>query len=153
MPLTQGSDEVFEVGLRVAAVALLTLLGAVVLGWAPLVPASLVLLGALYGGRLAYDDVPLDETVAVFAAGLIVIAELAYWSLEERERVRDVPGEALRRVAVVALLGVGALVVCSALLAFVDAVRARGLAVDLVGAAAAAAALVAVVLLARRQAS
>ena len=152
MQLIQGSDDVFAVGLRVAIVAVLTLLGALVLGWSPLVPASLVLLGALYGGRLAYDDAPLDETVAVFAAGVVVIAELAYWSLEERDRVRDLPGEALRRLAFVALLGVGALVLCSALLALVDVLRARGLAVDLIGAVAAAAVLAAVVLLARRQA-
>lgn len=151
LPLARASDDVFEVGLRVAIAAVLTLLAALVLGVPWLVPTALILLGGLYGGQLAFDDVPLDAAVAVVAAGLLVTAELAYWSLEERERAKTEGGEGLLRLAVVALYGMGALVVAVTLLALVDAVRARSLAVDLVGAMAAAAALAAVVLLARRQ--
>jgi hypothetical protein len=81
-----------------------------------------------------------------------VTAELAYWSLDERDGVRAERGEALRRVAYLAALGVAALVAATALLALVEAVRMRGLAVDLVGAAAAAAALLAIVLVARARA-
>jgi hypothetical protein len=152
LPLTRASDAVFGVGLRVAIVALLALLAALVLARPALVPASLVLLGALYGGQLAYDDTLLDGAVAGFAAGLLLTAELAYWSIEEREDLKADPGAGFRRLAVLALHGIGALVVAAMLLAVVDVVRARGLAIDLVGAAAAAAALGAVVLLARRQA-
>jgi hypothetical protein len=79
-----------------------------------------------------------------------VTAELGYWSLEEREDVHVGPGEQLRRLAVVAGLGLAALVTSAALLALADAVDAGGLAVDLLGAAAAAAALLIVVLFARR---
>jgi hypothetical protein len=151
LPLVRASDQVFEVGLRVAIAAVLTLLAALVLARPSLVPAALVLLGGLYGGQLAYDDAALDSAAAAFAAGLLVTAELAYWSVEERERVRAERGDGFLRLAVVALLGVGTLVVAASLLALVDAVRARGLAIDLVGTVAAVAALAAVVVLARRQ--
>jgi hypothetical protein len=59
------------------------------------------------------------------------------------------PGDDLRRLAYVAALGVGALLVAAVLLALADAIRARGLGVDVVGAVAAACALVAVVFFAR----
>jgi polyferredoxin len=86
----------------------------------------------------------------LFAAGLFVTAELAYWSLEERERVQTEPGTVLRRFAFVALLALGALIVAMLVLAVVDAVEAKGLALDVVGAAAAAAVLFVVVLVTQR---
>lgn len=130
--------------------ALLALVAALVLGWPSLVPGALVLLGGLYGAQLAVDDAVLDAAAPLFAAGLLVTAELGYWSLEERERVQVEPGEGLRRLSFVALLGLGALVVAASLLALVDVLRTSGLAVDLIGAAAAAAALIAIAVLARR---
>ena len=79
----------------------------------------------------------LVERIAVLVAG--------------RENGRPESGQGLRRAAFVALLGVAALVVAGVLLALVDDVRARGLALDLVGAVAAAAVLVTVLVTARRQ--
>ena len=153
LPLARAEENaLLEVGFRVAAVALLALVAALVLGWPSLVPASLVLLGGLYGAQLAVDDAALDAAAPLYAAGLFVTAELAYWSLEEREDVKAERGEELRRVAFVAALTLGALAVAAGLLALVDAVRAGGLAVDLVGALSAATALIAAVLFARRRA-
>ena len=125
-------------------------MGALVLGWAPLLPASLVLLGGLYGAQLAIDDAPLDGPAALFAAGLLVTAELGYWSLEERGAVKGEPGEGLRRAAFVSALALGALVVAELLLVLVEGVQAGGLAVDLLGAVAAGAVLLLVVVIARR---
>ncbi len=139
-----------EAGARVVLVALVVLVASLVLGWAPLLPAALVLLGGVYAAQLYVDDATLDGAAPLFAAGLYVTAELGYWSLEERERVEAEPGEGLRRVAVVAVLGLVALVISALLLSLADIGRTRGLAVDVLGAAAAAAALLAVVLLARR---
>lgn len=136
--------------MRVAAVALVALVAALRLGWSPLLPTSLVLLGGIYAAQLSVDDAALDGVAPVFAAGLYVTAELGYWSLEEREGVKAEPGEGFRRLAFVAALGLATLLVAAALLALVDAVRAGGLAVDLLGALAAAAALLVVVLAARR---
>jgi hypothetical protein len=139
------------VSARVVLVALVALLAALVLDAAALIPVSLALLGSVYATQLYADDLALDGAAALFAAGLYVIAELAYWSLEERGNIRAEPGESLRRLAVLALLGLVALVVSAALLTLADLVRARGLALDLLGAAAAAAALVAVALAARER--
>ena len=138
------------VGVRVAAVALVALVAALVRGWSPLVPTSLVMLGGIYAAQLGVDDAPLDGASTIFAAGLYVTAELGYWSLEEREGAKGEPGDGLRHLAFVAAQGLAALLVAFALLVLVDVVRARGLAVDVVGAAAAAAALFAVLRFARR---
>lgn len=143
--MTRASDAMASAGIRIAAVAVVALLAAVVRGWAPLVPFALVALGALYAAQLAVDDEPLDTAVPVFAAGLLLTAELAYWSLEEREGLHGERGEVPRRLALVAGLGVATLLLTATLLVVVDAVRARGLAVDLAGAAAAALVLLSIV--------
>ena len=114
-----------------------------------LLPAALLLLGGLYASQLAVDDARLDGAAPLVAAGLLATAELGYWSLEEREQARTDPGESVRRVGFVAVLALGALLVSGMLLAFVDLVRARGLAVDLVGATAAALVLTVVIVVQR----
>ena len=55
--------------------------------------------------------------------------------------MRGDAGDGLRRAALVALGGVAAVVVAGGLLVLVDAVRTRGLALDLLGALAAVAVL------------
>ncbi|MBA3376058.1 MAG: hypothetical protein H0U00_09655 [Actinobacteria bacterium] len=105
-------------------------MSALVLRWPSLLPASLLLLGGLYGAELALDDPALDGAAPLFAAGLLVTAELGYWSLEECDAVKAEPGESLRRAAFIALLALGALLVGSLLLVLTDGVRAGGLAVD-----------------------
>ena len=136
--------------MRLSVVGIVALVAAVVLGWSTLIPAAIVVVGGVYATQLAIDDAGLDGAAPVFAAGLLVTAELAYWSLEESECVRGDAGDGLRHAAFVAALGVGALLVASLLLALVDAVSTRGLAIDLLGTVAAAAALFAVVFVARR---
>jgi hypothetical protein len=141
---------VLEIGVRGAAVAVVALIAALVLGWPRLVPLSLVLLGGAYALYLAVDSPPLDVAASAFAAGLLITAELAYWSLEEREAVVAERGEALRRLGFVAILGASALVLSGALLALADLARTRGLAIDLLGAAAASTLLLSLAVLARR---
>jgi hypothetical protein len=148
--LARAGDLATAIGARIAAGALLCLVAALVLGLPRLVPLSLVLVGAAYAVYLLVDDAPLDPAAPVFTAAILVSAELAYWSLEERERVRTDPGEALRRVALLAAFATLALVLSGALLALADSAGAQGLAIDLLGAGAAAAALLTIVLYARR---
>lgn len=119
------------------------------LEWSALIPVALVLVGGIYAAQLAIDDAPLDAASPVAAVGLMVTAELAYWSLEERDHVQGQAGSGFRRAVFVAVLGVGTLLVASMLLVLVDAVRTKGLALDLLGAAAAAAALFTIVIVAR----
>jgi hypothetical protein len=145
-------DESFRVaGARVAAVAFLVLVAALVLGWTSLVPVAVALVGGLYAAELAIDDAPLDAATTGMAVALLVAAELAYWSLDERYPIPGDPGDGLRRTAFVAVTGVGAAVVAALLLALVDAIRTRSLAVDLAGAVAAVAVLVTILLAARAQ--
>jgi hypothetical protein len=149
--MVRGDESFREAGARVAAVACLVLVAALVLGWTSLVPVSVALVGGLYAAELAIDDAPLDAATTGVAAALLVAAELAYWSLDERYPIPGDPGDGLRRAAFVAVTGVGAAVVAALLLALVDAIRTRSLAVDLVGAVAAVAVLVTVLLAARAQ--
>jgi hypothetical protein len=151
LALAGAGDGTLEVGARLAAVALVSLVAALVLGWSSLIPVSLVLLGAAYATRLAVDDAPVDTKAPLFAAGLFLAAELAYWSLDERIAAKADAGEDLRRAAVVAALGLGALAAAGAVLAAADVAQARGLAVDVLGALAATAALLVVLLVARRE--
>lgn len=150
MPIARGGDALQAPGIRAVGVAFLLLVGALVLGWASLVPAAALLVGGLYGAQLAIDGAPLDVLVPAVAAGLLLAVELAYWSIDERTRWMGEPGDGARRVALVALVAIAAFLVAALLLTFVDAVRANGLALDLIGAAAAAAALAIIMLQAGR---
>jgi hypothetical protein len=149
--MSRGEDAFQEVGVRIGAVAVVALVAGVVLGWAPLIAVAAALAGGLYATELALADGPLDVAVPAVAAGLLLCTELAYWSLEERTRWRGEAGDGLRRAAFVALLAVAACLVAASLLALVDAIRARGLALDLLGAVAAVTVLVTVLVVTRAQ--
>ena len=129
------------------------LVAAVVHGWAWLIPASITLVGGAYAAELAIDDATLDLAAPLVAVGLVLAAELAYWSLDERNRATGDAGQALRRTALVALAAAGTLLLGGVLLALVDEVRARGLALDVLGVLAAAAVLITVAVIARDQSS
>jgi hypothetical protein len=150
LPISRGSETFQGAGVRIGAVAFVALVAGVVLGWAPLIPLAAALAGGLYAAELAIADAPLDVAAPAVAAGLLLCAELGYSSLEERTRWLGEAGDGLRRAGFVALLGVAAFLVAATLLALVDAVRARGLALDLLGAAAAAAVLAMIMVLAGR---
>ena len=151
VPMSRGGATLQEVGVRIGALAFVALVAGVVLGWAPLIPVAAALAGGLYAAELAIADAPLDVAAPAVAAGLLLCTELGYWSLEERTRWRGEVGDGLRRAAFVALLGVAAFLVAATLLALVDAVRARGLALDLLGALAAVTVLATVLVVARSQ--
>ena len=117
------------------------------------VPAAIVLLGGEYALVLSVEDPTLDTRAAVVAAGLLVIAELAFWSLELRAEITDEPGSYARRLAVLALLALGALALSGALIAVVDLAGRGGLAIEIAGAVAAFAAFVLLWSLSRRPAA
>jgi hypothetical protein len=153
VPVARGQGQFDDADVRVAAVAAVALIAAIVQGWSWLVPASIAVVGGSYAAQLAIDDVPLDAAAPLVAAGLLLAAELAYWSLDERNRATGDAGQGLRRTALVALGAAGTLILGSALLVLVDGIRARGLALDVLGVLAATAALVTVVATARDQSS
>jgi hypothetical protein len=135
---------------RLGGVALVLLVAILVRGWPRLLPLPVLLLGGMYGTQLVVDEAAIDTGAAAVAAGLLLTAELAYWSLDERVHVPAEAGDASRRVVYVALLGAGAVVVSLALLTLADAFRAQGLAIDLLGAVAAGVAVAGAWALARR---
>lgn len=150
--MTRAGGALESASVRVGVLALVVLVAALVLGWTLLVPAAVALAGAMYGIQLALDAEPLDTVAPVIAAALVLTAELAYWSLEEREHLPGDAGDGLRHAAFVAVLGIAALLLGGALLALVDRVRAESAALDVLGAIAAAAVLAAVVIAARGRA-
>jgi hypothetical protein len=123
------------------------------LGWTSGIAWTLVLLAAEYAAALAArNDVDVDAGAPLVGAGLLVLAELAYWSIELRG-----PGYEERRVIARRLGALGVLAFLSALLgAFVVVLTAAplggGLAWDAVGIAAAAGTLAIVAWLAHRAA-
>ncbi len=149
--MTRGSEQFQHGGARAGAIALLLLVAGIVLSWAALIPLAVAAAGGLYAVELAIADAPLDVAAPAVAAGLFLCAELAYWSLDERERWSGDPGDGLRRVAFVALLAVGALLVSALLLVLADGVRAGGLALELLGAVAAVSVVATVLVVARGQ--
>jgi hypothetical protein len=152
LALAGASDVVLAVGVRLVAAALVALLAAIVLGWSVLVPVSALLVGAAYVTHLSADDLALDARAPLLAAGLLLAAELGYWSIEARQRVRAERGEDLRRLGILALLALASVAAGAAILAAADLARAGGLAVDLLGAAAALGTLLVVSVLALRPA-
>ena len=153
MPIARGDETFQKVDVRVAAVAFLALVAAVVRGWPVLVSIAIALVGAGYAAELAVDNAAVDLAAPAVAVGLFLAAELAYWSLDERTRTSGDPGQSLRRAALVALAATAIFVLGSALLVLADEIRARGLALDLIGALAAVGVLVAVLATARDQRS
>lgn len=139
-----------EWGTWVALGSVLALVAGLTYAWPSVITASLLGLGGVYAAQLAIDDQPLDLAAIYVGVGVLLTLELAHWSLEERARVKTPRGEAWRRLAFVCVLAAVAVVASATLVALVDVVRARGLAIDLLGTLAAAAAIVAVVVLARR---
>ena len=114
------------------------------------VTAALALLGgefALYLVTLA-DDV--DLAAPAIAAGLVVCAELAFWSLESRPGITEEPGGVLRRIGGLATLAALAVAVGTALLGVAEVGAGRPAALELIGLAAAVGALGVVAFLAQR---
>lgn len=97
----------------------------------------MTLLGAEYALLLSVDDLPLDRRAPVVAAALLLVAELAYWSLERRSAVTGEPGTVGRRLSVLALLALGSMLVGQLLLAAVVLGGRGGIAIEALGAAAA----------------
>lgn len=115
------------------------------------VPVAVALLGVEYVALLAVEGEALDTRAPLVASALLAVAELAYWSLELRGGVTDEPGTYARRLALLAGLLLAVTTFGVVLLAVVEAVRARGPAVDVLGATAAVAALLLLALAARAQ--
>jgi hypothetical protein len=125
--------------LAVGGAALFVLLVGLVLGKAFAIPWAIAGLGAEYA--LALGDGGLDRRVPLFAIGLLVVAELSYWSLQLRDSAPDEPGITQRRLIGLCLAATAGLLVGTLLVAFARFPIGGGLAIEGIGILAAIAAL------------
>jgi hypothetical protein len=112
-----------------------------------LLPWPLVILAAAYAWKLGGGGV--DQWAPVYAGGLLVVAELAYWSIELRGRAQDAERLTERRAALIATLALVAVGAGGLVLAATSLRIGSGVVTDLLGVAAAVAAVAVVAALAR----
>jgi hypothetical protein len=103
-------------------------------------PWAISCLGAQYAASLLIRGGAIDELAPFYAASLLVIAEVAYWALEERPG-RGGPPALLTRLARLGALGLGAAGAGAAVLVASEGGAGGGLELRIVGIAAAATAL------------
>ena len=123
----------------VGGAAVFVLVVGLVLGRPAAVPWAIAGLGAEYAASLRGEE--LDARVPLYAVGLVVTAELAYWALQLRRGARDEPGMASRRVVSLLVAATIGLVTGSLLVAVGHVPLRGGLAVEAVGLVAAVGAL------------
>jgi hypothetical protein len=138
----------------IGLVAFLLLLVSVVAGWPSGIPWALGLLGGEYATALALrSDGMVDAAAPLYGAGLLVLAELAYWSADLRGLGREETQVVLRRLAGLAVLAFLSVLLGAFIVVVTAAPLGGGLLWDAVGVAAAAATLAIVARLAYRSAS
>jgi hypothetical protein len=130
----EGEELVAAVGVGGAAALAVALAGR----WPELLPWAIALLGAQYAAALLLRDGGIDALAPLYAAGLLVTAELAYWAVEQGPAPRSV---VLTRVGALLALALGTAAAGMVLLAASTGSGEGGLGLDLVGLAAATAAL------------
>jgi hypothetical protein len=94
----------------------------------------------------------LDEAAPLYAAAFVLVAELAFWSLEPRVPAWTEPGLLLRRLAYIVLVCVGAVLLAGAVLVVAAGSSGGGVALEAIGVAASVGVLTLVALLVRRSA-
>ncbi len=138
-------------GLAVAGVFLLTF--GLAVRWPSAIGFALVALGGTYAVLFVAEGTHLDHVAPAYAAGLLLVAELAFWSIESRVPAWSDPEVVIWRLARLALACVGAAVLGAIVVA--DAAAAGGgggLLLETLGVAAAIGALILVTVLLRRHA-
>jgi hypothetical protein len=128
--------------LFVGGCGVVLLLLVLVRGLDDLLGTSLMLLGVSYVVGLLVGRHVLDEAAPLVAAALLLCAELATWSLEERKRVHAERRFWVARARAVAFLVLGGLAAAALVVAVAATPYGGGLAWTVLGAAAAAAVVV-----------
>lgn len=101
------------------------------------VPWAVVVLGAAYTGSLFLPEQGVDRHAPLFAAGFVLLAELAYWTLELRAPISPEPGMLEQRAALVVAVGLGALVLATVAVAATLVPLGGGVLADMLGVLAA----------------
>jgi hypothetical protein len=117
--------------------------------WSAPLAAGIVFLGAEQAVRLATGRSSVDPWTPAYAAGLLLAAELAWWSIELRVAAWSEPGAVLRRVLTVAAACAGAGLLAALVVLAAGAPLRGGVGLELVGVLAAAAAVAVIAAVAR----
>jgi hypothetical protein len=123
-----GGPVVAPIGVFGAAVLAVALLGR----WPGLLPWATSFLGAQYAVSLLIRGGAIDELAPLYAASLLVIAELTYWAIEERPGRGGRPA-VLGRLARLGLLGLGAAAAGAAVLVASEGGAGSGLELKIIG--------------------
>ena len=118
--------------------------------WSAALAAGIALLGAEQAVRLATGPSSVDPWTPVYAAGLLLTAELAWWSIEQRVPAWSQPGIVLRRLLVIVGLCVAGAALAAMIVVAAGSPLEGGVGLELVGVVAAVAAVAVVAALARR---
>jgi hypothetical protein len=147
-PLLRGEGHELLL-LAAGVVALLVLCAGLAARWSAALALGVALLGAEHAVRLSIGSGAVDPWTPLYAAGFLLTAELAWWSVEPRVPAWAEHGTAVRRLATAAAAcaGGGALSALAVLAS--EAPLGGGVALELVGVVAAAAALAVVAAVAR----
>jgi hypothetical protein len=125
----------------VGVLAVLVLLLGLAVRWSAALVAGIAVLGAQQAVRLALGSHGLDAWTPLSAGALLLVAELAWWSIEPRVPAWAESGLAARRLARVVFTCAGASIVAALVLVVAGAPLSGGVGLELVGVLAAAAAL------------
>jgi hypothetical protein len=135
--------------LAAGGLALPVLLGGLVLRWSGALAVGVALLGAQQALRLELGPDRLDSWIPLVAGVLLLVAELAWWSVEARVPASSEPWLAGRRLVTILMCCVGASAVSGVVAVAGGAQLGGGFGLELVGIAAATAAVAVVAYVAR----
>jgi hypothetical protein len=147
------ADEYEPLLLFLGGLGLAALLLGLAVRWSAALAVSVALLGAQQAVRLALGPDALDAWAPLVAGGLLLVAELAWWSIEPRVPAWSEPWLAWRRLATVLLTCAGASLVSALVVVAAGAEIGGGFAIELLGVIAATAALALVAWAAHARAS
>ncbi len=147
-PLASGSPHRWLL-LGVGGSGLLALGFGLALRWSAGLAFGIALLGTEQAVRLATGPSRVDPWTPLYAAGFLLAAELAWWSIEPRVPAWTEHGTALRRVAAVAGACAGGSALAALVVLAAGAPLHGGIGLELVGVTAATAAVAVVAAVAR----
>jgi hypothetical protein len=119
----------------------------------PVVGWGLAALGGEYAVLFEAQSRALDELTPLYAGAFLLVAELAFWSIEPRVPAWSEPGLVDRRLAYVAGVSAGAAAVAGLVLVVAAASGGGGAVLEAIGVAASIGALGLVAMLVRRSAT
>ncbi len=114
------------------------------------VPWSLLALGT--AAALSFSEEADPAQAPLFAAGLLAVGELSYWSLDTRDSRSAVPGIPARRIALISGLVAASILLGTILVSVARVETGGGLVLETAGVAAAVLLAAAVLALSRRAA-